>query len=610
MGDLWIATFEEIARYDHLTDDFTRFQKRDTSEYPTIDALTFEEDLRGRLWVGTLHGLFLVDKEKGDLVRWVTGDFKTFRDREVNDLLFDEQGVWLACSDGLFRSHDLNEGQVTSISQLGHIPPSVGIVDVDRDEKGGVWMAARGEGLGYLQKSGLGYTTKWYDAGMRAQSVIDVHVDSQQRLWVGTESGGLKLYDTANDKFRSFVNDPEDPTTLRSNSIWKIFEDNRGRLWLGSNNQGFFLHDPWSKKFDVLTPGGGKNVRLKFGTVSSFHETDEDLWIGTDGGGISIWDRSEGTFTFKGYDEKDPNSLSGDAVLCLFEDSQDRVWVGTWANGLNRYDPKSGGFEKFRQIDDRPSIASNNIFDIDEDDQGRLWLATWGHGISRYDPRTGTYFEVGHVKYSDKYLSSHQTYDVEVDDVTGALWVGTVFGLDKLDFFDDDSFTISHYHPDPEVGDFLSGDFIQCIFEDSQHRIWVGTSHGLNLYDRDTDEFRAFYQKDGIASNEIRAIIEDQNGIFWVSTDNGLTKMTFEDGDWVFATFDQADGLQSKEFFRNARFISRSGELFFGGVKGFNYFKPEDIVPDLDPPTLKIKDVSVFNQSIQEDSGFVLSRSI
>jgi len=61
--------------------------------------------------------------------------------------------------------------------------------------------------------------------------------------------------------------------------------------------------------------GNANNLRLKFNTVTSFLDTEKELWIGTDGGGISIWDKEKDTYQFLNANVRDPSSLVRDEVL-------------------------------------------------------------------------------------------------------------------------------------------------------------------------------------------------------------------------------------------------------------------------------------------------------
>lgn len=74
--------------------------------------------------------------------------------------------------------------------------------------------------------------------------------------------------------------------------------------------------------------------------------------------------------------------------------------------------------------------------------------------------------------------------------------------------------------------DGLSNNSVNCIFQDSENNMWIGTWDGLNVYNgRDIQTFRyTKNNKQGISNNIIRQIIEQNSDYIWISTDYGLNR--------------------------------------------------------------------------------------
>ena len=98
---------------------------------------------------------------------------------------------------------------------------------------------------------------------------------------------------------------------------------------------------------------------------------------------------------------------------------------------------------------------------------------------------------------------------------------------------------------------------------------------GLNWFDRATGIFTHYTNKEGLPSNVILGILEDAQGNLWLSTNDGLSR--FDPEAETFKNYDTGDGLQDSEFSLGAYYQNRDGEMFFGGVNGFNDFRPEEI---------------------------------
>ena len=132
-----------------------------------------------------------------------------------------------------------------------------------------------------------------------------------------------------------------------------------------------------------------------------------------------------------------------------------------------------------------------------------------------------------------------------------------------------------YYKNIPNDKTSISSNRIRYINEDSKGNIWIGTSYGLNKYDPKTKVFKRYTTSDGIANNTIYGVLVDDNDNIWVSTNKGISQIDTKNN--TVNNLSVTDGLQGNEFNGNAAFKSKSGELFFGGINGFNVFNPDNI---------------------------------
>jgi signal transduction histidine kinase len=134
-----------------------------------------------------------------------------------------------------------------------------------------------------------------------------------------------------------------------------------------------------------------------------------------------------------------------------------------------------------------------------------------------------------------------------------------------------------------------------AVLEDSKGRMWISTYGGaLNLFDRKSGRFKVYTRKQGLQSDVIYGTLEDNSGNLWLSTDNGLFKFYTETERFIH--FDLDDGLQSQEFSGGAYFKSRSGEMFFGGINGVNYFYPDSIIENTHIPPVVINSIRITGE--------------
>jgi len=319
---------------------------------------------------------------------------------------------------------------------------------------------------------------------------------------------------------------------LSQSSVNCILQDRQGYMWFGTAD-GLNKYDGYN--FTVYKHDALDSTSLSDNWVTSIYEDSASrstLWIGT-GGGLNRFDCATERFTHFVNDPKNPHSLSHNRALSIYEDSFSRratgrnaLWVGT-ENGLNRFNHNTEQFTRFFSDPKNPHSLSENAVQ------------------SIYEDHTGT------------------------------LWIGTHGGLNK---FDRDTEEFTRFVNDPKDPHSRSYNHVFCIYEASTARntLWIGTvGGGLNKFDRETGQFTHYTEKDGLPNDAIYGILEDDNGHLWLSTNKGLSR--FDPKTETFKNYDVTDGLQSNEFNSWAYCKSRSGEMFFGGINGFNAFHPDSI---------------------------------
>jgi PAS domain S-box-containing protein len=321
-----------------------------------------------------------------------------------------------------------------------------------------------------------------------------------------------------------------------------------------------------------------------------YEDSQGTMWIGTDGGGLNRFDREHGTFTVYKNDSKNPNSISDNCIYNAFEDDKKVLWLG----GLVRYDRTKSQFVNYRfDPNDPTSIAFDWVMCVFEDSKGTFWIGTNGRGINTLDRTTGKFIRYPYDQKDTANIWGEKVRFI-VESRSGTIWIGSLgAGLNE---FDPVGKTVRHYTIDKNNAQSISSDNLMSFCEDHTGTIWVGTFNGLNRFDRQKRTFTRFSTRNGLPDNMIYDIIEDNSQNLWMSTNCGLSKFNPRTG--VFKNYDERDGLQSNEFNRGAACKSRTGELFFGGINGFNSFFPDSIKSNSMAPGVVITDFSIFNKPV------------
>ncbi|MFO7670063.1 MAG: two-component regulator propeller domain-containing protein [Bacteroidales bacterium] len=596
-GNLWIGTERGLNMFDRSRNIFVRYEHdpNDSSSLSGNEVRAVFEDSRGDMWIGSTGGdLNRFDRENKKFIRYQHDKKDSERLSEDVFSIYEDSrnNLWIGTSNGDFSLFDRDAKVFIPVRYRNKKLSNHEIWNITGDREDHIWISTYRSGLYVMHYSGEGdseikhYVNDVNDVGsISSNDIFTVFEDSNGRIWIGTENEGLNLYDRDRGKFIRFRSDPFDEKSLNNNSIWSIYEDLTGNIWIGTYAGGINLLPKYGNNFGHYQHIPGKENSLSHNSVTSFCEDSRgNIWIGTDGGGINLFDRATGTFV--NYHMKNSN-LGSDAVLSIFEDSRGNLWVGTWGGGLNLFDRRSRTFRAFTT--ENSDLCSNQIFSILEDKGGVLWTGSFYGGLSSFDMNSNSF-----INYTpgNSLISDNQIRMIK-EDSYGILWVCGAAGLNA---FDPETETFTLYEHDENDNHSLSQGFVFSILEAADSTLWVGTSGGLNKFDRQQKTFTGYHTMDGLPSEVIKGIQEDDQGMIWLSTNAGLSRLNPETG--VFKNYDHSDGLQDDEFYQCSSYKSRNGEIYFGGVNGFNVFHPDYIQSNPYVPPVVITDFQIFNKPV------------
>jgi signal transduction histidine kinase/ligand-binding sensor domain-containing protein/DNA-binding response OmpR family regulator len=621
---MWFGTYDGLSRYDGY--EFTVFRNKlsDPGSLPYNYIYAIDEDPKGNIWVGTGQGIGIYNSLTG---KFRTAAYYAYKRRErwlvnfnVTALKIDKAGDVFIGTNG-WGLHVQREGEdgahqlpfaVDGVEQTGYYVPAIVIDPSERvwvfvqgsglclyDKKKGTLqlvnaglksincMAADGDGhlwLGtlkgvYRYTIATGTIDHVCDEGrMSSGNVCCLTMDSQHQLWIGTEGGGLDILSTSTGAI-SFLLPGAGKYNLTSESVYAIYQDKESRYWIGTLKGGIDLLDGQQNRFLTVSHDPLNANSLINDFVSAFFEDgDHRLWIGTDGGGMSIWDRKTDKFTNYRHVEADPSSISNNSITSIRQDRQHAIWIGTFGGGVDRFDPATGKFTYYHCINAQTGEENKNVWVVFEDHDGTIWASTFEDGrLYRLD------------RVQDRFVVVDQTLNdliTLIEDRRGTLWGGNSRELFKID---KEGRSHTAYDIDKPI---------RALYEDHRGRFWIGTEGGgLLLFDRDSGKVVTHYaDDDGLCNNSVLNILEDDQGFLWLSTFNGLSR--FDPDRKVFKNFYQGDGLQSNQFLYSAALRLQTGELAFGGIKGFNIFYPDSIRPRTYMPPLRITGLRVNNQPV------------
>jgi methyl-accepting chemotaxis protein/ligand-binding sensor domain-containing protein len=606
-NQLWVGTDHGLHLYNRDKDLFMRFQeKADSTGLSNNSIDNIYEDSQGRLWVSTTNGLNLMNRKNNTFTHFYAeqGNPHSLTADRVSSFAETGGQLWMATGNGLTRL-DLVTMVFTQFQHDIKNPYSMKSNDVNKlciDYTGSLWIGYRSEGLDHVQKNKNGEIEFiHYDLTQNGLNPSNNYVYSfwptnGKNMWIGTSNGGLNLYDLNSHTFVNFQNDKKNPFSLSTNSIHAICVDRGGNVWAGTNNAGLNVIKKYKQAISSYGMMEGNPNSLSHNSVTAFSESsDGKIWIGTDGGGLDLFNPVSGQY--RHYNSKN-SGLNRDAILDITQ-YNGNLWLCTWGGGVNRFDLQNGRFETYTT--DNTNMVTDNIMSLAVDHGGNCWLATNNMGLIELDPHSRAVLH--HYTAENSGLHDNSLTDVLVTH-ENKVFIG---GYNGLCIMDPETRQFTLYKKDATDENSLSSDVIIAIFEASDKTIWVGTQEGLNRYE--AGKFTRYYESDGLPNEAIMQIVEDDHHNLWVSTSKGIS--CFNPSKRTFKNYYQSDGLQSNDFNRRSGICTRSGELYFGGVKGFSMFHPDSLKLNENPPSVVITDFQLANKPVPiAQKGSPLSRHI
>jgi signal transduction histidine kinase/ligand-binding sensor domain-containing protein/DNA-binding response OmpR family regulator len=271
---------------------------------------------------------------------------------------------------------------------------------------------------------------------------------------------------------------------------------------------------------ELLNENDGFTSSIIFSIVQ---DDDGFLWFGTGYNGIFRYD-GKNMVTFQ-REPTNPNSLPNDNAGNLILDSQDNLWIGSWGGGAIEFDLRSQTFTQYAYSPDEPDrVSAPKVQRIFEDTNNTLWFGTFSGGINRFDRSSQKFEHVSEQKAGKIGISNQRVWDIE-QTTADELWIATEFGLNKLDI---STLTFSHLFPEPSI--LLSKlNKIRTIEANQSGDLYLGTQNGVVFFDSKLAEFSVIDNPSITNMGPIYSMLATDFGEYWVTSDYGVFSFTQDD---------------------------------------------------------------------------------
>ena len=624
-GLMWFGTIDGLTRFDGATLKTWRNNPSDPLSLGNNSIYALEEDSDGTLYIGTENGLYAFDKDEERFRKILTQESLPDADKDrfgnilVRSLDIDKkERLWIATlGQGLFR-YDIKTGKLMRFSKEPDNSCGIDsdyITSVLCDERGRTWCVNAGQYLYLYDETNATFSRKHiYDDGAKVEgnAAFCLCEDYQGNIWIGGWGNGLFRYDKENGVFKNhrltayngmklytgrihtvtevesgiisygcdngIVNfntrtgeceniryEPNSNRTITDNFIYDIVKDLEGGIWVATYFGGVNYTNKSSSLFNFsMTDKTGRKGRV----ISKFCEDQGGkLWIGTDDGGLFLYDMGSGICQEKTVDRDIPNLN----IHALLKDG-DGLWVGTYSKGLYLLDTKNGTARHWENLNEGKAGADASVYALFKDMNDRLWIGTKTGITVKEGERFRQILDLGF---------NSDVIDIR-GDTQGNIWFASInSGLMK-------------YSPKTgSIGKPVTNGVIPdniLSIEIVQNTIWVGTAgNGLVRYDTQSGEVTGIVSEGVLSSDQTVYNIIAENDNLWISSNSGLVRYNTQT--LKAKLFGTGDGLSANALNNNSGVLTSDGVIFLGTNGGFNYFRPDEIQTNSIAPRLYLSEV-------------------
>ena len=602
---IWFGTGAGISRFDGAWHAYPAQTNFDSSQADENQQLFADQVPPGRVLSMTrteTDGAIWVGTDQGHIARWDDGRWAyiiTLTDgsgagASIQALQFINSELWIGTKSGLWTltPSSTTNLSLTDISPIGAIGKQAvyAITHQRIDDSDIIWVGTEG---GLWRKQNQRWASVSADEGLQSASVYAIWIDSQNTIWIGSETGAAHR----NPETRTWERFPTNDQRGTPTRVQVLAGDASGSIWAGTDGGG-------ARKFI-----DGGLATLEFSTNTEDFKTDlirdvaidqdGSLWFGTPNGVVRYQERSWWTDQ-SGSDAPDRFNHVNDLLI----DQQGAMWIATGGAGVRLKRAIDMPEESFTTEDGLPG---NSILALAQDDDGGIWAAGFD-GVARFIDGIWT------TPLQINQLPSSVVTDIFV--AGESIWLGTEGGLVQ-------------FHLQTGVIDSipdLNGSVIQALSMDTMGRLWVMTQNEGIWVNSATvdDEWQQFAfdaadpssfpvnsiqtgdlapdpkidggmwlavrgsglihwdgerWQDGDPENELpndllhKLFTDPIDGSLWVGSESGISR--FDGITW--GTFDRDDGLQTLQVFAVAQ--TEDGNYWFGGNTGLSYYQPEKTAP-------------------------------
>lgn len=393
--NLWVLTENGgLNLLDRDKNVFRSFQNNpnDLTTVSNNDLYWITEDTSGVLWITSRYGgvnKLYPSLRRFGLYRSIPGDPNTLSSNNVYSALAEKNGViWIGTFGGGLNRFDRNTGKLTVYKNDPNDPDCISndkIQNIFKDENGHLWLATSGGGLNRFDPE-TGKFTKFKsvpnnDDTLGSNFLTMIKPASPGHLWIGTLGFGLDLFNMETGKVEKvYKYEADNSNSLTEDTIYDLAVDKEGKVWIATARGGLELLDPATGTFTHHRNDPANDNSILDDAVFALYLNEDTgmIWAGTSNG-LSGLDLKTGKW--QNYTMKE--SLPADTVVGIQPGNGDDLWLST-GKGISHFNIIEKSFENYSMRDG----LQGDLFEIASSHRGPDGEIFFGgsNGVTFFQP--------------------------------------------------------------------------------------------------------------------------------------------------------------------------------------------------------------------------------
>ena len=334
------------------------------------------QDHSGYIWIGTIRGLYRYNGYEMKVYKSNPLDSSSLIYHQINCIFEDsDKELWVGSMFGGLNRYSREKDNFIKVDM-----PARNIFCMAQDENGFLWIGTENGLFRYIKDEDKYETYHFRSSdGRRERMIQTIHCNDSETL-VNIAELGIFQYDSRDNDFSPLIL-IEECKDFNVTNISQVYRYNDRVFWIGTD-QGLLRYER-----------GGENemerIRDIHGTVIDskiafiVEESYQHIWIGADG--VFRYNILENEFVQLNHQQGNSSSLASDLVYCGYKDRQDNIWIGTAGSGINIWNQSYSRFNRYPRINAELERISRDITTLTNDKEGNLWIGTRDQGLVVFD---------------------------------------------------------------------------------------------------------------------------------------------------------------------------------------------------------------------------------